>query len=229
MIGKKVRIRFLKVQQMFAQISGKIQEDIMGMRVIKAFHQEDNTIRSFIKSSDEMRDANIKLAYTSSLLNPLIQIFFGLSFMISLILGSNMVMGNEISVGELTAFNDYLIMIMAPIISLGRVINSFEKGSASMRRLNDVFQLSQIEEKEYADYDHDIQGNIQVNHLTYAYENDAMNVLDDISFEIKQGESLGIIGETGKMCIRDSLATAFYPFACSGCKLIPHVKSMDSL
>ena len=197
LIGKKVRIRFLKVQQMFAQISGKIQEDIMGMRVIKAFHQEDNTIRSFIKSSDEMRDANIKLAYTSSLLNPLIQIFFGLSFMISLILGSNMVMGNEISVGELTAFNDYLIMIMAPIIALGRVINSFEKGSASMRRLNDVFQLSQIEEKEYADYDHDIQGNIQVNHLTYAYENDAMNVLDDISFEIKQGESLGIIGETG--------------------------------
>lgn len=196
-IGKKIRVRFLTVQKMFAQISGRIQEDIMGMRVIKAFHQEDNTIHNFIKSSDEMRDANIRLAYTSSLLNPLIQIFFGISFMISLILGSNMVMNQEISVGELTAFNDYLIMIMAPIISLGRVINSFEKGSASMRRLNDVFQLSQIEEKEYADYDHEIHGNIKVSHLTYAYENDAMNVLNDISFEIKQGESLGIIGETG--------------------------------
>ncbi len=117
--------------------------------------------------------------------------------MISLILGSNMVMSQEISVGELTAFNDYLIMIMAPIISLGRVINSFEKGSASMRRLNDVFRLSQIEEKEHEDYDQEIKGNIKVSHLTYAYENDAMNVLSDISFELKQGESLGIVGETG--------------------------------
>lgn len=197
LIGKKIRIRFLTVQRMFAQISGKIQEDIMGMRVIKAFHQEENTIHNFIKKSDEMRDANIRLAYTSALLNPLIQIFFGVSFMISLILGSNMVLGGEISVGELVAFNDYIIMIMAPIISLGRVINSFEKGSASMRRLNDVFEQSQIEEREYADYDHEIRGAIVVSHLTYAYENDAMNVLDDISFELKQGESLGIVGETG--------------------------------
>ncbi len=196
-IGRRVQRKFKKVQTMFASMSGGIQEKIMGMRVIKAFAQEDKSIADFTNQSEAMKDANIDLNNTSALLNPLIQVFFGISFLISIILGSNMVMKGEISVGDLVAFNNYIIMIMGPVVSLGRIINNTERGRASMERLNSIFSLSEIPEKEFEQYDHRIRGDISIRNLVYAYENDAMNVLDGISVELKQGQVLGVVGETG--------------------------------
>lgn len=194
-LGGRIRQKFGRVQRLYARISGAIQENIMGMRVIKAFHREEPVEAQIREKSAEMRDANIDLTNTSSLLSPMIQILFGISFLISLTYGSSLVLDYTISVGELVMFNDYLLMIMAPVISLGRVINAAARGKASYRRLNAIFQLPEIPEREYADCP-PLDGAISVQHLTYAYDG-SREVLRDVSFDLPIGKVLGIIGETG--------------------------------
>ena len=196
-IGGRVRKKYVGVQRQFARLSGVIQEDIMGMRVIKAFHREQPAAAAFIQQSDEMCGANINLANTSAWLNPLIQICFGVSFLISLTYGANLVLQGELTVGELVAFNDYILMMMAPVVSLGRVINSAARGRASMKRLNDIFSAPEIPAEEQQKYPHEIRGAISIRHLSYAYEADGREVLHDLCAEIPVGHTLGIIGETG--------------------------------
>ena len=149
-LGGRIRQKFGRVQQLYARISGTIQENIMGMRVLKAFHREAPAQAQVQQKSAEMRDANIDLADTSALLNPMIQILFGVSFLISLTYGSSMVLDGRITVGSLVAFNDYLLMIMAPVVSLGRIINAAARGRASYRRLNAIFAQPEVPAREYA-------------------------------------------------------------------------------
>lgn len=196
-IGGLVRKKYARVQRMFARISGVIQEDIMGMRVIKAFHREEPVADAFIRESEGMRDANIDLSNTSAWLNPLIQICFGVSFLISLTYGSNLVLTGQISVGELVAFNDYILMIMSPVVSLGRIINSAERGRASMKRLNDIFSAPEIPAEERAPYPQPIRGALSFRSLSYAYEEGGREVLHEFSAEVPAGRTLGVIGETG--------------------------------
>lgn len=197
LIGKRVRQQFGRVQKMYARISGMIQENIMGMRVLKAFHREQSAINAVAEKSAEMRDANIKLNNTSSLLNPTIQLCFGLSFLISITYGSTLVVNNTISVGELVAFNDYLLMIMMPVVTLGRVINMAERGKASYRRLNEVLKQPEIDPGEYEEIAEPLHGAISVRNLTFRYPESERDVLRDVSFELPVGKVLGVVGETG--------------------------------
>ena len=195
-LGGRIRQKFGRVQQLYARISGTIQENIMGMRVLKAFHREAPAQAQVRQKSAEMRDANIDLADTTSLLTPMIQILFGVSFLISLTYGSSMVLRSRITVGDLVAFNDYLLMIMAPVVSLGRVINAAARGKASYKRLRAVFAQPEIPAREYAPCP-PLRGDIAVRHLTYAYPGTAREVLRDVSFDLPVGKVLGIVGETG--------------------------------
>ena len=195
-LGGRIRQKFGRVQQLYARISGTIQENIMGMRVLKAFHREAPAQAQVQQKSAEMRDANIDLADTSALLNPMIQILFGVSFLISLTYGSSMVLDGRITVGSLVAFNDYLLMIMAPVVSLGRIINAAARGRASYRRLNAIFAQPEVPAREYAPCP-PLRGDIAVHHLTYAYPGTARDVLRDVSFDLPVGKVLGIVGETG--------------------------------
>ena len=195
-LGGRIRQKCGRVQQLYARISGTIQENIMGMRVLKAFHREAPAQAQVQQKSAEMRDANIDLADTSALLNPMIQILFGVSFLISLTYGSSMVLDGRITVGSLVAFNDYLLMIMAPVVSLGRIINAAARGRASYRRLNAIFAQPEVPAREYAPCP-PLRGDIAVHHLTYAYPGTARDVLRDVSFDLPVGKVLGIVGETG--------------------------------
>lgn len=197
LIGRQVRMQFGRVQKMYARISGAIQENIMGMRVLKAFHREQSACDGVEQKSAEMRDANITLNNYASLLTPLIQLCFGVSFLISLTYGSNLVLSNEISVGELVMFNDYLLMIMMPVTALGRVINAMERGKASYRRLRDVLLLPEIDPKEYGDSEKPLTGAVSVRNLTFAYPGSDRKVLKQVSFELPVGKVLGIVGKTG--------------------------------
>jgi len=196
-IGSLVRKKYANVQKQFARLSGVIQEDIMGMRVIKAFHREEPAAETFVLQSDTMCRANIDLSNTSAWLDPLIQICFGLSFLISLTYGSDLVLRGELSIGELVAFNDYILLIMAPIVSLGRVINSAARGRASMKRLNDIFSAPEIPSEEQREYPHPIAGALSFRHLSFSYEPGGREVLHDFCTEVPVGHTLGIIGETG--------------------------------
>ena len=115
-IGKIVKVRFKKVQENFAAISDRVQENINGIRVIKAYVQEDEEVKRFEELNSEMAKSNLDMVRISSYLAPSIEICFTVSFVLNLIIGGNMVLSGSISLGEFIAFNGYLTMIMVPVI-----------------------------------------------------------------------------------------------------------------
>lgn len=197
-IGKIIRKRFRIVQENFASISDRVQENISGIRVIKSYVQEDEEVLNFEELNNRMKESNISMTRISSILAPLTKVCFGVSFMINLIYGSSLVKSGVITLGDFVAFNGYLTMIMQPIISIGRVINIFQRGMASFKRINDIFEI----EPEIKDGVREIQanalnGNIEFKDLNYAYSNSTELALKDINLKIEKGQIIGIIGKTG--------------------------------
>jgi ATP-binding cassette, subfamily B, multidrug efflux pump len=196
-IGKKVQKRFKKVQESFAAISDRIQENIYGNRVIKAYVQEDEEVKKFEELNVRMMETNLNMIKISSFLSPLIELCFSLSFVLNLIIGGNMVLKGTISLGDFIAFNTYLAMIMGPIISTGRVITIFQRGMASYKRLNEIFNVTPDIIDGRAMIKTPIQGHIEIKNLDFSYPGSEEKVLKDINLVIPKGHTLGIIGKTG--------------------------------
>lgn len=197
-VGRLVRRRFTRVQELFSAISGRIQESIAGMRTLKAFAREEEEIENFVPQNEEMKQANIKLADVSSVLNPLIQVIFGISFMTTLGIGGNMVYRGEISLGDFVAFHSYLTMIMNPVISIGRIINLMQRGMASYKRLDAIFSLPGVPAFDEGECDPaEFDGDIQIRGLNFAYSSDGPRVLHDINITLPKGKTLGIVGPIG--------------------------------
>ena len=196
-IGKIVRKRFNKVQENFASISDRVQENINGIRVIKAYVQEDEEVKNFEELNDKMAKSNLDMVRISSYLSPLIEICFTISFVLNLIIGGNMVLDGEISLGDFIAFNGYLTMIMAPIVSIGRIITIFQRGMASLNRLNEIFDTNvDIKENESC-VKAPVKGDIEIKKLSFSYPDSKETVLSDINLSIPRGHTLGIVGKTG--------------------------------
>jgi ATP-binding cassette subfamily B protein len=196
-IGKLVRKRFSKVQENFASISDRVQENINGIRVIKAYVQEDEEVKNFEELNDKMAESNLDMVQISAYLSPVIEICFTISFVLNLIIGGNMVLKGNISLGDFIAFNGYLTMIMSPIISIGRIITIFQRGMASLNRLNEIFNTNiDIKENE-ASIKTPIKGSIEIKNLFFFYPGTKEIVLNDINLSIPKGHTLGIIGKTG--------------------------------
>ncbi|OPJ62399.1 ABC transporter ATP-binding protein [Clostridium oryzae] len=195
--GITIRQRFRKVQECFSLISDRVQENINGIRVIKAYVQEEQEVERFEKLNEQMKEANIRMVQISSILRPTIEICFSVSFVLNLILGGNMVLNSTISLGEFIAFNTYLTIIMAPIISIGRIINIFQRGMASYKRLTDIID----EEPDVTDgaalANNEISGNIEIKDLSFRYPGAVRNSLNNINLTIPKGHTVGIIGRTG--------------------------------
>lgn len=196
-VGKLVQKRFRKVQESFSAISDRVQENIYGIRVIKAYVQEDEELKNFEKLNNNMMDANMDMVRVASMLSPIIEICFSISFVVNLIVGGNMVLKNTISLGDFIAFNTYLTMIMTPIISIGRIINILQRGMASYKRINEIFNTEPDITDGKAMIDKEIKGCIEFNNLNFAYPGSDEQALKDICLTINQGENLGIIGRTG--------------------------------
>lgn len=197
-IGSLIRKRFTIVQENFAAISDRVQENISGIRVIKAYVQEKEEVNKFQILNDEMRESNIKMVRVSSLLTPMMEMCFGFSFMISLIYGSSLVRSNIISLGDFIAFNGYLTMIIRPIRSIGRVINISQRGMASFKRLDSIFKVKSDILHNTGDPNLvEIKGDIEFRDLTFKYKNAEEAVLRNINLKIEKGKTLGIIGDTG--------------------------------
>ena len=201
LISKQIRIRFRRVQELFALLSAHVQENIMGMRVLKAFAQEKPQKADFENECDTMRAANVRLNDASALLTPVIELIFGASFVIGMVYGGSLVLSGTISLGDYVAFNSYLVMIKVPVVSLGRIMNLFQRGLASYKRLNSVMSEPEIPEFERiaeTPADHrPIEGRIEARHLTFTYSDGTRPALEDVSFTVPQGGVLGIVGATG--------------------------------
>lgn len=196
--GRMIHSRFLRVQEAFAKLTDKVQENFAGIRVTKSFVQEKSEIDKFNQANQANLDANMFLVRIWGMFHPIIEVAATLSFVVILGYGGRLVMIDEISLGDFIAFFSYLGLMTWPIIALGWVINIFQRGSASMQRLNNILD-TEPEIYNYPDTvkDFDVQGKIEFKNLKFRYSEATPYVLNNINLTIEKGKTLAIVGRTG--------------------------------
>jgi ATP-binding cassette subfamily B multidrug efflux pump len=197
-VGRLIRGRFRKVQEAFASISEKVQENISGIRVIKAFAQEKEEVDNFLKYSQRRVDTQMSLTRISALLGPCAQICFGVSFLLFIVYGSKLVIEGTITLGDYVAFNTYMLAIMGPVTNISRIIDVWQRGLASYRRLATIFDSPSASGLTSEDGSVcDIKGRLEVKNLNFTYPGAKRRALKNINLTLDQGRTLGIIGKTG--------------------------------
>lgn len=197
-MGTLSRQRFRKVQEAFAKVSGRVQENITGIRVIKAYAQETREVERFEPLNEEMRKTNVDMVKISSAISPMVALAFGVSFTISLIYGSFLVRQGAITIGDFVAFNGYLALIISPVQAVARVTNILQRGMASLKRFSSVMTTPpDIEEPTENLHKGPLKGELQVKDLTFRYPRTSEDTLRRVNFSIRSGGTLGILGHTG--------------------------------
>src|SRR2546426_3147983 len=147
--GRQIHERFEKIQAMFSDISARAQENFSGARVIRAYVQEQAEISAFERANKEYIARSLKLVRLMGMLWPTLETMLGLAIVLVLWLGGREVIQGRITVGGFVAFNTYMVQLTWPIIALGWVINIFQRGTASMRRINEILvEKPEIEDSE---------------------------------------------------------------------------------
>jgi ATP-binding cassette, subfamily B, multidrug efflux pump len=195
--GTLLHKRFHGAQEAFSSLNDKTQESITGIKVIKTFGQEKEDIEDFRKQSHDVVEKNISVAKVDSLFDPTISIIVGISFFLSVAFGARYVISGELTIGELVSFTTYLGLLIWPMLAFGWLFNIVERGRAS----NDRIMSLLAEKAEVADKDGALEvvpsGDIVYDLSRFHYPNEEKPVLEDIRFQLKQGETLGIVGKTG--------------------------------
>jgi ATP-binding cassette subfamily B multidrug efflux pump len=202
--GARIHRRFERIQAMFSDISAKAQENFSGARLIRAFAQEEAEIASFETANLEYIKRSLYLVRLMAMLWPTLEFVLGLSLMITLLVGGHEVVLHRISVGQFTAFNVYMVQLTWPMIAVGWVVNLFQRGTASVVRIDELLkQQPDIADREVTpdlkekfEDSEAIAGEIEFRHLSFAYPTGG-EVLHDISLKVPAGTSLAIVGPTG--------------------------------
>ena len=196
-VGKRVHDRFLKVQESFSFLTEKVRESFAGIRIIKAYVQEEDRLKKFSAVSSEFVQNNIDLIRIWSFFFPLVLGLINLSLAIVLILGGKKTILLTITPGDFVAFMSYLGILTWPLIALGWVINLLEQGAASMKRVNTLLETA-AEPSCYpppADINR-LAGKIEFKNLSFSYDGGPL-VLKNINLTINPGERVAIVGRIG--------------------------------
>ena len=195
--GSRIHDRFERIQAMFSDISARAQENFSGARVVRAFVQEQAEIDAFEKANREYIRRSLKLVRLMGMLWPTLETLLGFSVVLVLWLGGRQVLRHRIDIGEFVAFNVYLVQLTWPMISIGWVLNLFQRGSASMGRINEIFaEKPEIQDRARTGAaPAEIRGEVEFRNLSFAYN--GVPVLNDISLKVPAGSSLAVVGATG--------------------------------
>ena len=194
--GRQIHDRFEKIQAMFSDISARAQENFSGARVIRAYVQEDAEIAGFEKANQEYIARSLKLVRLMGMLWPTLETMLGLAIVLVLWLGGREVLHGRMTVGDFVAFNTYMVQLTWPVIALGWVINIFQRGTASMGRINEILaEKPEITDSEATATPEEIRGDIEFRGLNFAYN--GTPVLHDVNLRIPAGSSLAVVGPTG--------------------------------
>lgn len=199
LLGKVIRQRFDNKQRAFAHMSDIVQENISGIRVIKAFVQETYEILAFGEVNKENYEKNMKVVRLNAVMMPMAMLITGISIAIALGYGGRLTMLGVISLGDFVAFIQYIMMLIWPMIAFGWFVNIYSQGRASLKRFQDILDTK----PEIVDYTKErdkeivVKGNIEFKNLDFSYPNSDEATLKNINMQIQQGQRIGIVGRTG--------------------------------
>lgn len=195
-LGEQIHKRFEKIQEFFSDISARAQENFTGVRVVRAYAQEDAEIEQFQVLNREYAAQNLRLVRYAAAMRPLLFFFIGLGFVIIVAVGVPMAVRGEITAGDFTAFILYLQRMIWYMIALGYVVNLYQRGTASLKRFNAILEAEPtIKDDEKVSEQPPIKGEIEFRDLTFAYN--GKPVLRDIDLKIEQGKTIALVGKTG--------------------------------
>ena len=195
--GQAIHDRFEKIQEMYSRLTEKVRENLSGVRVIRAFTQEEAEEAQFDGLNREFVQKNQGLIWITSLMWPGMALLFAIAFMLIMVVGGRHVISGRITVGTFAAFNVYLLYLIWPIIALGWVVNILQRGLASLGRLNLIFQAQpDIDDRDVPPQPVSLlRGEIEFRNLTFSYN--GKPILRNLNLRIPAGRTVAIVGATG--------------------------------
>lgn len=194
-LGRKNHASFKAAQEAFSDLNNKVQESVSGVKVTKSFGYQKQETESFAEINQTVYEKNILSARYNSLFSPFVLFFVGISYLLTLIVGSVLIRQGELTIGELVTFITYLDMLVWPLMAMGFLFNVIQRGTVSYERIESLLsQESEIQER------HKTLAQIENGPLTYAVDSFAyedLTTLSDVHFRLEKGQTLGIVGVTG--------------------------------
>lgn len=194
-LGRKTHQAFGKSQAAFSELNNKVQESVSGIKVIKSFGYQEDELQSFQDINNMTFKKNMTTMKYDVMFDPLVLLFIGASYVLSLLMGAVMVSAGQVTVGNLVTFITYLDMLVWPLMAIGFLFNMIQRGTVSYERISHLL-------KEQSDVKESENPLSEIKNGTLVYDIDAFHydneqTLSDIHFALKQGQTLGLVGQTG--------------------------------
>ena len=196
--GRVIHKRFEEIQEQFSSMTTFVQESLSGVRIIRAYTQEIEQARQFDAFNEDYRGRNMRLVRTAGAFHPVLSLLSGTAMVLVTWLGGLEVIAGRITIGDFVAFFFYLALLIWPMIALGWVVSLYQRGSASMGRLNEVLRARpMVETPEDPVSLVDARGEVELRDVSFTYPGTDRPVLEHISFVARAGETVAIVGPTG--------------------------------
>jgi len=197
-VGRRIHDLFQRVQEDYSDLSTKVQENLSGLRIVRAYAQEERELALFADLNERYVESNRKLIHWSSAMGPTIQLFLGLSFAAILYYGCRLMLSGGLTIGEFVAFNLFLGKMVWPMVAIGWVVNLVERAAASFGRITAIYDVEpEIRDAPDAVDPGEIQGRITLSGLTFRYSEDREPVLRGVDFDVEVGQMVAVVGRTG--------------------------------
>ncbi|HEU4834252.1 MAG TPA: ABC transporter ATP-binding protein [Pyrinomonadaceae bacterium] len=195
--GRRIRERFEDIQSFFGEISSRTQENLTGVRVVRAYMQEQNEIDEYRRLNHEYVDRNLRLVRLSAVLRPLIAVLTGLGFVAIFWVGGGETVRGRMTVGDFVAFNLYFGQLIWPLTAIGYITNVLQRGAVSVKRIHDIMLVEPAISDGPNTRSIDVKGAIEFRDLTFRYTPDGPPVLNKINLVVEPGKVVAFAGQTG--------------------------------
>ena len=194
-LGRKTHKAFGQSQAAFSELNNKVQESVSGIKVTKSFGYQADELKSFQAVNELTFQKNLQTMKYDSLFDPMVLLFVGSSYVLTLLVGSLMVQEGQITVGNLVTFISYLDMLVWPLMAIGFLFNITQRGKVSYQRIEELLsQESPVQDPEFP-LDGIENGRLEYDIDSFAFENE--ETLTDVHFSLEKGQTLGLVGQTG--------------------------------
>lgn len=214
-LSARLHRRFKKVQEQFSDLTEFVRSTFSGIRLIKAYNQEQGQSARFEQLGQTYVRDNLRLSFIYGMLFPVSGLLANASLLLVLVFGGRMAIGGTLTAGDFVAFINYLLLMTWPMMAVGWVADLFQRGMTSLGRIQSLFhERPCLMDQVPAESPPRLTGEIRLHHLSFTYPNQSQTVLHDLELEVRPGQFLGVVGRTGSgkttLC---HLLTRLYPVA----------------